>query len=77
MVMILLYLQKDGRSMIKMQWKMMKLKLQYKINGKIKGVVSIAKDASKEDALAAGKLQLQISFTGQCDQRDLCTGQNY
>ena len=40
------------------------VEIAVQINGKTKGVVSIAKDASKEDALAAGKAAIADKLTG-------------
>lgn len=40
------------------------VEIAVQINGKTKGVVSIAKDASKEDALAAGKTAIADKLTG-------------
>ena len=47
------------------------IKVPVQINGKTKAVIEISADASKEEALAAGKEAIADKLTGNADQKQI------
>ena len=55
----------------------MRSKFRYRSTERQKQLSEISADASKEEALAAGKEAIADKLTGNVDQRDLCSEEDH
>ena len=53
------------------------IQIPVQINGKTRAVIGIPAEASKDEAIAAGKEAIADKADRKCDQRDLCSEENY
>ena len=58
------FLKQDGRHMTKSAMKDDEIEVPVQINGKTRAVISISADASKDEAIAAGKEAVADKLTG-------------